>query len=198
VIVVISNVTPALPPSQQNQLFGDDILLAIHTAKTSAIGEGDYQVFTYTKGGTYTLHDPETGILRVSVSGDWTNAGQISARLTILSIADPLPQFTTQGMLTNGQIVVVPVTIPAGVSAAQFWLGWRQDWGNYPTNDMDLILVRPDGTAMYDGATLNNPEYAPVKKPAAGEWLAILLGYEVSTGSDKYEFRVLLDGKVVK
>ena len=36
VIVVLSNVTPALPPALQNQLFGDDILLAVHQAKTSA------------------------------------------------------------------------------------------------------------------------------------------------------------------
>jgi hypothetical protein len=36
VMVVLSNVTPALPPGLQNQLFGDDILLAVHEAKTSA------------------------------------------------------------------------------------------------------------------------------------------------------------------
>ena len=42
VIVSLSNVTPSLPPAQQNQPFGDDILLVVHSAKTSAIGEGDF------------------------------------------------------------------------------------------------------------------------------------------------------------
>ncbi len=36
--VTLSNVSPALPPAQQNQLFGDDLLFAVHSAKTSAIG----------------------------------------------------------------------------------------------------------------------------------------------------------------
>ena len=49
-MIVLSNVMPLLPPEEQNQLFGDDILLAVHSAKTSAIGEGDYQVFTFTLG----------------------------------------------------------------------------------------------------------------------------------------------------
>ncbi|MGH9904236.1 MAG: S8 family serine peptidase, partial [Pyrinomonadaceae bacterium] len=33
VVIALGNVTPALPPAQQNQLFGDDILLTVHTAK---------------------------------------------------------------------------------------------------------------------------------------------------------------------
>jgi len=45
---------------------------------------------------------------------------------------------------------------------------------------------------------LNNPEVATVKKPAAGTWTALIMGYEVSSGTDKYEFRVALDGKVMK
>ena len=50
--------TPSLPPARQNQLFGDDILLAIHSAKTSSIGEGDYKVFAFTTGGTFAVDDP--------------------------------------------------------------------------------------------------------------------------------------------
>ena len=41
IVVVLSDVTPALPPAEQNQLFGDDILLTIHSPKTSSIGDGD-------------------------------------------------------------------------------------------------------------------------------------------------------------
>jgi hypothetical protein len=51
----------------------------VHTSKTSAIGEGDYPVFTFTTGGTFVVNDPEPGVMRVTVGGDWINAGTISA-----------------------------------------------------------------------------------------------------------------------
>ena len=98
VIVVLSGVTPALPPAEQNQLFGDDILLTVHSAKTSAIGEGDYKVFTFSpSGGTFVVDDPEEGIMRVTVNGDWTNAGDIGATVNVYSVTDPVPQLTTAG-----------------------------------------------------------------------------------------------------
>ena len=89
VIVVLSGVTPALPPAEQNQLFGDDILLTVHSAKTSAIGEGDYKVFTFSPGGTFVVDDPEEGIMRVTVNGDWTNAGDIGATVSVYSVNGP-------------------------------------------------------------------------------------------------------------
>jgi hypothetical protein len=198
VIVALSGVTPALPPAQQNQLFGDDILMAVHSAKTSAIGEGDYKVFEFTSGGTFAVNNPEPGILRVSVNGDWTNAGTISANVTIISVADPIPQFTSQGKVDPGQLIVIPVTVPPDVQSAEFRLSWRADWGTYPANDIDLILISPSGTVIANAATVNNPEIATVVKPAAGIWTALIAGFEIWTGDEKYEFRVALDGNVVK
>lgn len=197
-VIVALSATPALPPAQQNQLFGDDVLLAVHSAKTSAIGEGDYPVFAFTTGGTYAVENPETGILRVSVSGDWTNAGEISAQVVILSTTDPVPQLTSQGKIGNGQTIAISVAVPPGVGVAEFRLGWREDWGSFPTNDIDLILVSPTGAVNADAATLSNPETASINKPAAGTWTAYILGYEVASGTDKWEFRVALDGKVIK
>ena len=52
----------------------------------------------------------------------------------------------------------IPLVIPAGTTAADFRLGWRETWGQYPTNDLDLILIRPNGTVVFTGATANNPE----------------------------------------
>lgn len=82
--------SPHLPPSQQNQLFGDDILLAVHSAKTSSIGQGDYPFFTFTVGGTFVVNNPETGLMRVTLNGDWTNAGDIDADVAIFSVTDPI------------------------------------------------------------------------------------------------------------
>lgn len=198
VVVALQNFSAALPPAQQNQLFGDDILLAVHSAKTSAVGEGDYPVFAFTTGGIYAIDNPETGIMRITLSGDWTNAGAVSAQVSILSLTEPVPQLTTQGKIGNGQSIVVPVNVPAGVGTADFRLGWREDWASYPTNDLDLILISPSGAANTTGATLSNPESVSILNPGAGQWLALISGFEVYGGTDKYELRVALDGRVVK
>jgi subtilisin family serine protease len=198
VTVFLTNVAPALPPAEQNQLFGDDILLSVHTAKTSAIGEGDYPVFAFSTGGTFAVNNPETGLMRVTVGGDWTNAGLISADVAILSTVEAIPQLSTQGTIADQQLIAFPVTIPSGVSRAEFRLGWREDWGRYPSADIDLILVKPNGVVSFAGATLNNPEVAAVTNPIAGNWTVLVQGFEIHTITDKFDLRVSLDGKVVK
>ncbi len=199
VVVTLTNVTPALPPAQQNAFFGDDILLAIHSAKTSAIGgAGDYPVFTFTTGGTFAVDAPEEGIMRISVSGDWTNAGEISARVAVFSTTEPVPGFTSQGRIAEGGLVAVPFSVKAGAKLAQLRLEWREGWGSYPANDLDLILVRPDGSLSFAGATLRNPELVNISNPIAGQWVALIEGFEVNSGEDRYEFRALVDGKVVR
>ncbi len=198
VVVGLSDVAPALPPSGQNQLFGDDILFAVHSAKTSAIGDGgDYPHFTFTSGGTFVVNNPETGVMRITVNGDWTNAGTISAKVTVFSTTDPIPQFTSQGKVANGQTIAIPVNVPAGTSVAEFQLGFREDWGDYPTSDVDLFLIAPNGAVYGGGVTLNSPERVVFKNPAAGTWVALIYGFQVWTDDDKYEFRAALDGKTV-
>jgi Subtilase family len=198
VVVVLSNVVPALPPAQQNQLFGDDILLSVHSAKTSAIGEGDYKFYDFTTGGTFTFDNPETGLMRITVGGDWTNAGTISADVAIFSTTEAIPQFSAQGQVVEQQTLVFPIVIPSGVSQAEFRLIWREDWGRYPTNDLDLFVIRPNGLTNLDGATSSDPEVVRLNNPVAGTYTAVIRGFDVPTGSDKYEFRVSLDGKVIK
>jgi subtilisin family serine protease len=199
VIVTLSSVTPTLPPAQQNQLFGDDVLLTIHSAKTSSIGaNGDYNVYTFTSGGTFAINDPETGILRVTVNGDWTNAGMVSGQVSIVSLLEPIPQFTSQGRIANAQTIVIPVNVPQGVASLDFRLGWREDWGSFPVNDVDLFLIAPNGVVNSAGATLSNPEKATIANPLPGTWTAVLIGFEVPSLEDRYEFRATADGKILR
>jgi hypothetical protein len=37
-----------------------------------------------------------------------------------------------------------------------------------------------------------------VNGPLPGTWFATIHGFEIYTGTDRFEFRVALDGKVVK
>jgi hypothetical protein len=84
-----------------------------------------------------------------------------------------------------------------GVSLADFRLTFREDWSNYPLSDIDMILIRPDGTVEFTGATPNKPERSVVYNPVAGQWLVILNEFQIPAGYDKFELRVSLDGKVI-
>ncbi len=198
ILISLSGFTAALPPAQQNQLFGDDLLVAVHSAKTSSIGEGDYQYFDYVQNGTIVVNNPESGILRVSVNGDWTNAGPVGVTATIASVKDPIPGLTVQDKIATSTSTLVPFTVPAGAGELNVRLGWREDWGSYPSADIDLILLSPTNQVNLDGATLSNPETAVVKNPAAGQWIAVVDAFDIPSGSDKFELRIAIDGNVLR
>lgn len=196
VTITLSKFVPALPPTGQNRLFGDDAFLTVHSSKTSQIGNGDYLVYQLTRGGTFVVNNPEPGIMRITLSGAWTNGGAISAELVVDSNSDPIPGHTAEGKIRPGQLVVIPLRIPSGISKAEFRLEWQADWSTYPSNDLDLILIRPDNSLVFDGVTLNSPETLTISNPLAGVWTLLVHGFEVNTDDDRYEVRVELDGKV--
>jgi subtilisin family serine protease len=198
VFVTLAGFEAELPPAEQNAFFGDDILLTIHSAKTSAIGEGDYETYTLTVGGTFTIEDPEPGLLRVTVSGDWTNAGRVSADLLISPTQEALPGVTAEGRLREGDATVFEIEVPANVGEAEFRLRWENDWARYPTSDLDMIILAPPYTSLIlDGATLNAPEVARVAKPTPGSWFVLVSGYDVNARRERFKLRVALDGDVV-
>jgi len=61
-----------------------------------------------------------------------------------------------------------------------------------------MILFDPNLNRNTDGAHLNDPEKATVLNPIPGTWLVLINGFDIAAGSDKYELRVALDGKVIK
>ena len=135
----------------QNVLFGDDILLAVQDAQTSI---GNYLLPpSFTTGGTFVLGNPKGGIVRVTVSGDWTNASPIDATVNIRSANLATPGHTAAGPIDDGDAIVIPFTVPAGTTSLSALLEWREDWGSYPTNDLDLFLLPPTGPPVVSGAT---------------------------------------------
>jgi len=196
VVISLSNVTPG---AVENVFFGDDILLAVHSAKTSGIGEGDYPVFGFATGGTFVVPNPEQGLMRVTLSGDWTNASPIDATVNIFSVADPLPGLTTQHKVSDGDLQFVPFTVAAGASSLDVRLEWDGDWSSYPANDLDVILIDPNGGLDYSAATLDSPERTTIDNPIAGNWVAVVSGYSIATkNGDRYKLRIVVDGVVVK
>jgi subtilisin family serine protease len=180
VSVSVDSVTPKLPSNQQNLLFGDDIFFSIHQAKTSAFGEGDYPVQTFLAGPSqFPIANPEPGYMRVVVLGDWTNVGGVSSELTVTAKAQQTAAFSRYGTISEGDLAQIPYTVPSGVKSITFELTWNNDWSHYPTNDLDLIVVDPNGNVILDGATLNGREMASFDKPKAGHWTILVDGFNI-------------------
>ena len=190
--VSLSNITPELPPGQQNFFFGDDIFLNVVDAPTSF---GVFRVEEFVNADkTFLVDNPQSGIVRVALQGDWTNAGRISADVVIEETREELPRRTARGKIAQGELEAVEVEVPGGTSQAVFELFWKRDWGAYPTNDVDLILLDPTGALILDGATSNSPERVVIDKPAPGVWGVFIDGFTIHGHPDKFTLRVTADG----
>lgn len=191
--VTLSNITPELPRAEQNVFFGDDVQFAVHSAKTSSIGRnGDYLAFEFLKADkTFVFEKPETGLMRITVLGDWTNAGRISTDIRIQEIEAELPDHDFRGVLLGGEFKTHQAEIPAGTTSVSFRLSWDNDWGAYPTNDLDLILVPPGGGApIFSGATFDSPETVTIADPTPGIWTLFVDGFTITGNREKYQLRI--------
>ena len=129
--------------------------------------------------------------MRITVNGDWTNAGDDRRDVHVFSVTDPIPQFTTQGKIVSRADAGFPVTVPAGVSVAEFRAGWREDWGTTRRNDIDLILVGPNGTLDLRGRDAEQPRGGRGDNPAPGQLACCWwTGSRSRRGTDKFELRV--------
>ena len=88
--------------------------------------------------------------------------------------------------------------VPPGKAQLSVVLSWLHDWGAYPVNDLDVVLVDPNGNVDIDGATLSSPERAIVANPTPGVWTAHVQGFQINQGvifqQDLWALRVSADG----
>jgi hypothetical protein len=186
-------------PGPQNALFGNDLVTTGLDAPTSVNVERFFEFINVDT--TYVIDNPQTGLFRFAIQGDWTNAAPISAQVSITRERSRLDRATARGEVEQGDLIPIEVTVPPGVSQAVFELFWRQNWGRYPTNDIDMFLVRPDSTIVFTGATLSSPERVVVNIPLPGVWTVLVSGFAVHdtskgphTGEDHFTLRVSADG----
>lgn len=182
----LSNLVPQLPPSEQNMFFGDDLFVVVQDAVTSTestLASGFINADT-----TLVANSPQAGLVRVAVMGDWTNAGRISADLDIRAIGGTSPKNYAHGRLQEGEDRILTVQVSEDATTATFELRWQQDWGAYPTDDLDLIVIDPQGDPVIEigpdgpflpGATLNSPELVVIEDPAAGDYTVLIQGFTV-------------------
>lgn len=185
VTVDITNITPTLPLARQNKIFGDDLGVIVLEAPTSinVIQAEDF----INADTTYTINRPQAGVMRIALLGDWTNVGDVTATLTINRVQSPSPLTGIAGSVSDRGTAEFTFTLPPDTAATDLTLSWTNNWSVYPTHDLDLILIAPDGTEIPDGATLSSPERVHIDAPAAGTWTARVEGFALHEYKDRFQ-----------
>ena len=199
----VHSIVPALPPAQQNPFFTDDVFLRI---QSSVVHNDDYRVQTFLVAGAnplYTFTRPETGIWRITPSGDWTNAGTISYKVDIWTTNESFPSQTAQAEIDNGESHVYTFDVPAGTASLETRLEWMNMNGNYPISDIDVILTPPTGPVVNSCNTGRTPELCAVTNPVAGTWTARVVGFRIPdfgipSGEERYTLWVEVDDDLVQ
>jgi len=190
--VDVSNVSPELPPGEQNQLFGDDVFFKIVDAPTSF---EDRNVTAFVAGDeTFTLDNPQSGLVRVALQGDWTNAGRVSADVTVRRVRHGLGAPSATAHLHEGDIIPFEVQVAPGVAQLVFETHFLRNWGVYPTSDIDMVLVDPNGVENIDGATVASPERVVIGDPAQGVWTVLVSAFALPTERDVVALYARADG----
>jgi hypothetical protein len=152
----------------------------------------------------FTIDKPQTGLVRVAIQGDWTNAGRISSTLTI-ERRRGLPTLPSAiGQVRQDDIIPFHIKVPPA-ARAEFELFWLQNWGRYPTNDLDLFVIDPNGNVVL-AATLDSPERAVINNPTPGTWTAVVSGFTIQQhkqarghdDKDIFTLTATADGKRLK
>jgi subtilisin family serine protease len=155
---VVVSVPMFSPSNSPNPFWGDDLILNVHSAKTSQIAAvnpndpttvlfGDYYVNCICFGGEqFTIQDPEPGVMRITIKGDAFAGGPVSADVTVLSTQEPLPNVNATGKISDNGTVAFTVDVPKDFQQANFQLSWPDNWASYPTDDFDFLsIVDPTG-----------------------------------------------------
>jgi hypothetical protein len=191
---VIATIHHTLPGPVENEIFGDDLVFAVHESKTHVAGSGDYLAFNFTRDNVFVFLDPEPGLMRFTLHGDWTNASPIDTQITLERTSEPITLRTAFGAISEGQQTAVQVTVPEDVDFLDVELRWKQDWGRYPTNDIDVATFTSEGEVLLDGATLDAPERFTILNPPPGPWLFLVDGFTVHNATEDWALSVLADG----
>ena len=186
--IEVEDILPSLPPDQQNALFTDDLIVTVVDAPLS-IDETRLLEFISTDQ-EFIVPNPQTGLVRVAVMGDWTNVGNISAEISIernLSTFTP-PQ--VKGSIAEGESHQFTIDIDPTITTINLGLYWIMNWAYYPSHDLDLIVIDPDGNLFFEGATLASPEIMTIEAPISGTWTVIVEGFLLHDMQDDYQLLV--------
>lgn len=207
--IKLDNITFELPPDKQNQLpadpdtgiKGDRFLLAFTDATLSLDAAPWWWLGKNEVNSSYNeTFSFSGGVLRVAVRATAINAGKMSGKLTLTRAGvDAATPSVATGSLEDAETDVYRLKIPATAKEVTFDLSWRSSWAYYPTHDIDLLLIDPDGVMDGTGATLSNPEHFTFADLPIGDWTVLVDGYMLHGMEDRYRLGIAdQDGKELK
>jgi len=184
-IINIEEFSAALPATEQNVLFGDDMILTMVDAPLS-FDETRLREFINSPQEFRVAHTQQ-GIVRIAVMGDWTNVGDVSAEITISRELETLPAMIADGEISEGELQQFQIDVTDTTTALTLGLFWNSNWHIYPAHDLDLIITDPDGNLIFDAATLSIPESITIDTPTPGSWTLEVDGFLLHDMTDDFQ-----------
>lgn len=132
-------------------------------------------------GKAVALLAARPGLIRTAGAADRIDPIQRGADLALA---------TASGKVVQNDLLPVQVNVPAGTRELSFVLLWEAE----PSDDVDLIVLAPEGNAEVAGATLQNPERVVVHNPTPGVWTAFVNGFAMNGRADDWQLGVSADG----
>jgi hypothetical protein len=184
-------------PGEQNQVFGDDVLVHVVDAPTS-LARTHVEAFI-DANNTFVVSRPQPGLMRVAIGGAFSNGGPVSATVTVeRQRTEESGKATLNGDIRHGKVIASRLDVPAGTQKLTVDLSWRSDWGRYPTADLDLTIVNPIGEST-SIATLDSPERVSIEAPMPGQWTVSVNGFVVpDVNGESFDLRVFADGRLLR
>jgi subtilisin family serine protease len=185
--VHLSNVTIPGPP---NPLMGDSIEFYIQSS-VRTYGYPYIHSANITSASSFTITDPHPGNMRITVEGDWTNWGTVSCDVTVTETEGrSLCGLHAKDSLGNDEWHIHYVNVPSGTGCVIFKLWWKHDWSKWPTYDLDMYVIDPNGYVYVGGAQFWSPEKQTIVYPVPGTYTVLIYGYDIYHGRDSYWLRV--------
>ena len=138
----------------------------------------------------FTIPNPHPGNIRIVVEGDWTNWGTVSCDVTVTEHEGRDNPGGHKDTIGNDEWAVYYIDVPEGLGAVMFELWWMHDWSKFPTYDLDMYVIDPNGYVYYDGAMFWSPENTFIENPIPGTYTVLIYGYEIYHGKDPYQLNV--------
>lgn len=136
------------------------------------------------------------GYVRLTIENDWTSFDDISGTVTVKVITGNNSEKADEsysGKVNTGESYgFFPVGF--GPNGVDLQLSWEHDWSKYPTSDLDMVVAwfDTDGnlTYVYDGATLNSPEFVSIDSTEIGAVYVLIDGYDTNGLDEMFTLEV--------
>ncbi|MCL6579862.1 MAG: S8 family serine peptidase [Candidatus Bathyarchaeota archaeon] len=193
-------------PALQNPFFGDAGIIYLSNSHRGGSRDYFFRGLYFNGDGQILITSDmpfEPGVLRLVLAGDYSSynpvvVGKLTIEVTEVWVGgvDRVVTMYNRGAPVEAMVEVYPgkiqgfcgsvktggtdtytFSIPDASGFAFVFLYWYSDWAHFPTSDLDLIIINPDGTLNFEGATMASPEVTTISGP--GTYTLLVDGYEI-------------------